>query len=149
VEISDYDIPLYNQDEEDIHFPADVTKLQTLFCEHDLVIFVSPEYNSSIPGVFKNLIDWLSRPNEELKTPVFTGKVAGMLASSPGRLGGSRVLRHLRDVLSHLGMIVLPGERAFAQIDTAIQTGELQGSDKEQLEQALMLWLLTSKKLKD
>jgi NAD(P)H-dependent FMN reductase len=148
VDLSMYDIPLYNQDLEDTQgFPEGVTRLQTECIEHDLIIFVSPEYNGSIPGVLKNTIDWLSRTNPVLAGSVLQGKVTGLLASSPGRLGGVRVLRHLRDVLSHVGMIVLPGDRAFAHIDTTLNQYTLEFSERHQLEPVVKQWVTLTQKL--
>ena len=120
VDISEYDIPLYNQDVEAQGFPIDVTRLQSLWIHHPAYIIVSPEYNASIPGVLKNILDWMSRPNPDLPTGTscFKGKFAGIMATSPGRLGGIRGLRPLRELLSYLGTIVLPGDRGFGEANT-------------------------------
>ncbi len=140
VDISEYDIPLYNQDIEDQGFPEDVTRLQSLWSEHSAFIIVSPEYNASIPGVLKNILDWMSRPNPNLPSDAscFKGKVAGILATSPGRLGGLRGLRPLRELLSYLGTIVLPGDRGFPNANTMFASDTSLEAETEQILQALL-----------
>ena len=64
--------------------------------EHTGFLIASPEYNSSVSGVLKNVIDWTSRPDGDDKPLVcYTGKVAGLMAASPGAFGGMRGLGHL------------------------------------------------------
>lgn len=134
IDLSDFEIPLYNQDVEDHGFPEDVTRLQKLWTQHSGYIIVSPEYNASIPGVLKNILDWMSRPNPELPYGVscFTGKVAGIMATSPGRLGGVRGLRPLRELLSYLGTIVLPGDRGFPDATNTFTSDTELDSETEQ-----------------
>jgi NAD(P)H-dependent FMN reductase len=78
-------------------------------------LFVSPEYNHSIPGTFKNVIDWASRGDLD----AFAGKTAAVMASSPGGVGGMRMLPHLRDVLISLDLTVLPGQVTVSKANTA------------------------------
>lgn len=72
-------------------------------------ILASPEYNSSVPGVLKNAIDWASRSGESSAdlTP-FRGRVVALLSASPSPLGGVRMLDHLRAILLNVGCWVLP-----------------------------------------
>jgi len=84
--------------------PTGAAQLAQLVTDADAVIFVSPEYNTSIPGVLKNAIDWLSRvPGGPLANkPVLIKSV------SPGAFGGARMQPHLRQVLSAVGAFVYP-----------------------------------------
>jgi NAD(P)H-dependent FMN reductase len=78
-------------------------------------LFVSPEYNSSIPGTFKNAIDWASRGDGD----VFECKVAALMAASPGRFGGVRMMPHLRQVMMTLGVTVVPEAVQISGADKA------------------------------
>lgn len=80
-------IPLYDADEELAHgLPAAVENLKTQIAEADRLLLFSPEYNNSIPGVFKNAIDWTSRPAGDIAR-VFGGKPVAVLGASPGGFG--------------------------------------------------------------
>jgi chromate reductase, NAD(P)H dehydrogenase (quinone) len=80
-------IPLYDGDvEAGSGIPAQVAALKDRIAAADGLLLVTPEYNNSIPGVFKNAIDWLSRPDSDIKR-VFGGKPVGLIGASPGRFG--------------------------------------------------------------
>lgn len=80
-------IPLYDGDvEREQGLPAAVTALKERIAACDALLLVTPEYNHSIPGVFKNAIDWLSRPPADIPR-VFSGKPVAMIGASPGRFG--------------------------------------------------------------
>jgi chromate reductase, NAD(P)H dehydrogenase (quinone) len=79
-------IPLYDGDIEAQGIPAAVAQLKEAIVKADGVLLVTPEYNNSIPGVFKNVIDWLSRPSSDIKR-VFGGKPFAIIGSSPGPFG--------------------------------------------------------------
>ena len=80
-------IPLYDGDvEASSGLPAAVAALKDKIAAADGLLLVTPEYNNSIPGVFKNAIDWLSRPDSDIKR-VFGGKPVGLIGASPGRFG--------------------------------------------------------------
>lgn len=115
VDLADYAMPLYDGDLEEVEgLPEGAVKLREVVKQHEAVLFVSPEYNASIPAVLKNAIDWLSRPYAaEPKVPVWPGKTAGLLASSPGGLGGLRGLVHLRQILMNVGMQVVTEQFAL------------------------------------
>ncbi len=121
--LKDYPLPLFDQDiEQEQGTPENATKLKQLFLDHDGLLISSPEYNSSITPVLKNTIDWVSRPAEgEPMFAAFQGKVAALMAASPGGLGGLRGLVHVRSILSSMGVIVLPDQiavsRAFEAFD--------------------------------
>src|SRR5262249_32342497 len=91
--------------------------------EHEGILIASPEYNSSISGVLKNAIDWASRQDPKAgKQPeliAFTGKVAALVSSSPGSLGGLRALMTVRSILGNIAVIVLPRQFALVRAHEA------------------------------
>jgi len=97
------DLPPYDQDD-DANQPAPVKRLKKEIRECDGVIFVTPEYNRSIPGVLKNAIDHASRPYGD---SAFAGKPAGIVGISIGSIGTAVAQNHLRDVLAYLDMPAL------------------------------------------
>ena len=121
IDLADYPLPLYNGDLEDHEgLPDNAQRLKALFKTHDALLIASPEYNSSIPPLLKNTIDWVSREWQgESGLVPYQNKVAAILAASPGALGGMRMLPHLRQVLNTLGVPVLPGQFALSHADTA------------------------------
>lgn len=88
------DVPLYNQEVQEKGFPESVTRLGKQIAGADAVLFVTPEYNYSVPGVLKNAIDWISR----LPDAPFKGKTALIMGASPGKLGTARAQYHLRQI---------------------------------------------------
>ncbi len=121
VDLKDYPLPLYDGDlEASEGEPGNVRTLKEIFKAHQGLLIASPEYNSSISGVLKNTLDWLSRPTAgEPMLAVLTGKVAGLLAASPGPLGGLRGLVTLRSILGNIGMLVLPEQLAVGKAHEA------------------------------
>lgn len=104
IEIADIrDIPLFDQDAE-AAFPASAQALKDKVAAADGVIFATPEYNRSIPGVLKNAIDWVSRPYGQNS---FKGKAALTMGVSVGGLGTAVAQSHLRQVLTYLDMRVI------------------------------------------
>ncbi len=92
------DFPLYNYDVQEKGFPPVVTAMADAIRAADGVIFVTPEYNHSIPGVLKNAIDWISRlPNQP-----FAGKPVAIQSASPGLWGGLRAQLHMRHMFVYL-----------------------------------------------
>lgn len=89
------DIPLYNQDL-DNHLPDSVVRLKKEIVDADGVIFVTPEYNRSIPGVLKNIIDWGTRPYGK---NVWAGKLMTSIGTSPGAIGTAVAQSHLRSIM--------------------------------------------------
>lgn len=105
VDLKDYPIPLYDGDiEQNEGMPQKAKELRRLMVQSQIIFIASPEYNASVPGVLKNLIDWSSR-NEEGKPSreAFKGKRFVIMGASPGVLGGTRSLAHLRQILDNLG----------------------------------------------
>jgi NAD(P)H-dependent FMN reductase len=85
-----------------------------LLLSHQGLLIASPEYNSSITAVLKNAIDWASRPVPgEPMLAGFVDKVAAIMTTSPGALGGLRGLVHLRAILGNISVLVLPGQVAI------------------------------------
>ncbi|MFT3756281.1 MAG: NADPH-dependent FMN reductase [Pseudoxanthomonas sp.] len=97
-------LPLYNQDDDE-NFPAASARFKQAVESADALLFVSPEYNRSIPGVLKNAIDIGTRPAGK---SCFTGKRAAVVGASPGAQGTVSAQQHLRNVLSAVGLAVLP-----------------------------------------
>jgi len=105
------DLPLYDQDF-DHDYPDQGKRLKQQVREADAVLFVTPEYNRSIPGVLKNAIDLGSRPYGD---SCFAGKPAAVLGISIGSIGTALAQQHLRNVLSYLDMRVLGQPEVFLQ----------------------------------
>jgi NAD(P)H-dependent FMN reductase len=122
--VTDFDLradllPLYDGDLEAQHgLPPAARELKQLFAAHDGFLIASPEYNGFFPPLLKNALDWVSRPAPDLPAP-YAGKAAGLLAASPGALGGIRCLPHLRLLLSNLGVTVAPAQMALGHADQA------------------------------
>lgn len=134
IDLAELPMPIYDGDTEDKEgLPPHARKLKQLMLENDGLLIAAPEYNSSISGVLKNAIDWVSRPqpNEE-DLIVFKNKVACLLSASPSYLGGLRGLVHLRSILGNIRVLVLPDQMTLPNAYTAFDTeGKLVDSKKE------------------
>src|SRR5580693_8102376 len=93
-------IPLYNEDVRALGFPPPVERLRGQIAAADALLFVTPEYNYSLPGVLKNAIDWASRPPNQ----PFAGKPLAIMGVSGGMGGTMRAQYHLRQVAVFLDM---------------------------------------------
>ena len=106
------DLPLYNQDDD--AKPADpVKRLKSEIAAADGLLFVTPEYNRSLPGVLKNAIDHASRPYGQ---NAWAGKPAGVLGASIGATGTALAQQHLRNVLAYLDVPTLAQPEVFIQV---------------------------------
>jgi chromate reductase len=105
------DLPLYNQDD-DGKPATTVVRLKKEITEARGLLFLTPEYNRSIPGVLKNAIDHASRPYGQ---SVWGGKPAGVLGVSVGAIGTALAQQHLRNILAYLDVPVLGQPEAFLQ----------------------------------
>jgi chromate reductase len=105
------DLPLYNQDDDGQPVAA-VTRLRKEVAAADGLLFLTPEYNRSIPGVLKNAIDHASRPWGQ---SVWTGKPAGVLGVSVGVIGTALAQQHLRNILAYLDVPTLGQPEVFLQ----------------------------------
>jgi NAD(P)H-dependent FMN reductase len=115
IDLRDYPLPLFDQDLEAAEgLPENARALRELFLSHNALLIGCPEYNGSLPAVLKNTIDWVSRRQEgEPPLACFKNKVALLLSTSTGALGGLRVLRHLQTVLMGMQVVVLPEQKAI------------------------------------
>jgi NAD(P)H-dependent FMN reductase len=103
-------IPLYDADVEAQGIPAAVSELKEAVVAAAGVLLVTPEYNNSIPGVFKNTIDWLSRPNTDVRR-VFAGRPFAVMGASPGGFGTNLSQTAWLPVLRTLGTQFWSGGR--------------------------------------
>jgi chromate reductase, NAD(P)H dehydrogenase (quinone) len=106
------DLPLYDQDEDRNQSP-EVQRLKSELRTVDAVMFVTPEYNRSIPGVLKNAIDHASRPYGQ---NAWAGKPAGIIGASIGAIGTAVAQLHLRTILAYLDMPTLGQPEAYIQV---------------------------------
>lgn len=121
VDLREFPIPLYDGDLEAASgVPDQALRLRELFNAHQGLLIASPENNSSVSSLLKNTLDWISRPagGGPGATP-FRGKVAALVAASPGALGGLRGLVHLRQILNGLGVLVLAEQLAIPRAQEA------------------------------
>lgn len=142
IELKDYSIPFYDGDlESESGMPENAKRLRNLFIESDAIIIASPEYNSSISGVLKNAIDWMSRGEDgKFSKDAFKGKVFAIMSASPSSFGGSRGLDHLRTIIQSAGGQVIAEQTT---IPNAYEAFTSQGSLKnptqqEQLKQEIV-----------
>jgi chromate reductase len=118
----DFDVPSYDGDAEKAHgIPKGAEELRRRLVESDAFIVSSPEYNGSMPGMFKNLIDWTSR----FRPQPFDTKHGLLLSASPSMVGGNRGLWALRMPLEHLGARIYPDMFSLAQAHKALVEGDI------------------------
>jgi len=130
------DLPLYNQDD-DANPPAPSARFKQHIMEAGAVLFVTPEYNRSVPGVLKNALDIASRPYGK---SAWNGKPGGVVSCSPGAIGGFGANHHLRQSLVFLNVPVLQQPEAYVGgIDKAFDaSGKLVDDAKRELLQKYM-----------
>lgn len=121
LDLKDYTLPVYDgDDEQEKGLPPNARKLKDLFIASDGFFISSPEYNGSYSGLFKNLIDWLSRPCEGFPPyECFKGKTAGLASASDGRYGAIRSLTTVRKLLSHVQLLVIPEQLSIPGVSKA------------------------------
>jgi NAD(P)H-dependent FMN reductase len=109
IDLRDYPLPIYDADlEAQAGLVENAATLKNLFLSHQGLLIASPEYNGSISALLKNTIDWVSRSADGGPDLLpFRGKLAAIMAASPGPLGGLRGLAVLRSLLSNIGCTVL------------------------------------------
>src|SRR6185369_3247141 len=115
-------IPGFNQDEEK-YPPVKVVELKQRVREVDAILFVTPEYNYSVPGVLKNAIDWASRPYGD---SAWNGKPAAIMGASVGAIGTARAQYHLRQMMVFLNMF--PVNQPEVMIGNASDRFDAQGN---------------------
>lgn len=128
IDLKDYVAPIYDADLETSEgMPQKAKQLRDLMIASEVVVISTPEYNASMPAALKNAIDWASRgldgkPSRE----AFKGKQYAIMGASPGKLGASRSLVHLRQVLESAGATILEEQVAVPLVETAFdQSGKL------------------------
>jgi NAD(P)H-dependent FMN reductase len=118
----DFDVASYDGDTEKTEgFPKGAEELRRRLVESDAFIVSSPEYNASMPGVLKNLIDWTSR----FRPQPFDGKHGLLVSASPSMGGGNRGLWALRMPLEHLGARIYPDMFSLSQAHKALVEGDI------------------------
>jgi chromate reductase, NAD(P)H dehydrogenase (quinone) len=128
-EIPIRDLPLYNPDY-DADFPPAGKALKSAIEASDGILFISPEYNRSIPGALKNAIDWGSRP---WGTNSFARKPTGIIGASPGGIGTAVMQSSMRSVLSFLDAPQLNAPEAYIRFDPEVygEDGEIRDERSE------------------
>ncbi|MBN9424512.1 MAG: hypothetical protein BGO63_16890 [Candidatus Accumulibacter sp. 66-26] len=112
-------LPIYDGDlEAESGLPAGAFAFRRALAAHHALLVASPEYNGLFSPLLKNAVDWASRPVAGEAQP-FSGRVAGLLAASPGALGGMRALPVVRQLFNNLGVLVTPGMLSLPHADQA------------------------------
>ncbi len=136
LDLADYPMPIYDGDLEVTEGqPDNAKRLKTLMINSHGFLIASPEYNSGYSPLLKNTIDWVSRPvPEEPSLLAFAGKVTALMSASPGALGGLRGLAQLRQVLSNIQALVLPGQVTVPLAQNLFKKNGYLGDEKKQKE---------------
>ena len=122
ISLGDYPLPIYDGDlQAKSGVPKNAVNLKRMMSAHHGVVIVTPEYNSSIPSLVKNTIDWITRVQDphEGRGQIFREKPFAIAAASEGRLGGTRALAALRLILSACHATVVPNQLALSFADQA------------------------------
>jgi chromate reductase len=119
-EIPFKDLPLYSPDYE-ANYPPVATALKDAIAEADAVLFVTPEYNRSIPGGLKNAIDWASRPYGKNS---FTRKPSATIGTSPGAIGTAVAQQHLRSLLGYCNSPQMNSPEGYIQFRPGLITAD-------------------------
>ena len=120
VEIPFRDLPHYCYDY-DAHFPPVATAFKDAIAAVDAVMFVTPEYNRSIPGALKNAIDWASRPYGK---NALSRKPAGIIGTSPGKIGTAVAQQHLKSILGYCNAPIFNLLEAYIQFEGDLITAD-------------------------
>jgi len=117
ISLADFPLPIYDGDlQTKSGVPKNAINLKRMIGAHHGVLMVTPEYNSSVPPLVKNTIDWVTRVQDtnETRGQVFRGRAFAIAAASEGRLGGTRALAALRLILSACHAMVIPNQLALS-----------------------------------
>jgi len=125
VEIQIRELPVYNRDFDDDYPPAG-SALKDAIAAVDAVLFVTPEYNRSIPGGLKNAIDWASRP---WGTNSLSRKPSAVIGTSPGKIGTAVGQQHLRSVLGYCDSPQMTAPEAYIQSTPGLFTDDGEVTD--------------------
>jgi NAD(P)H-dependent FMN reductase len=139
ISLGDFPLPIYDGDlQTRSGVPKNAVNLKRMIGAHHGVLIVTPEYNSSLPPLLKNAIDWVSRVQDahETRGQVFRERAFAIAAASGGRLGGTRCLAALRLVLSACHATVIPNQlalsfadQAYDDMDRLKQPGDIEALD--------------------
>jgi len=122
ISLGDFPLPIYDGDlQARSGVPINAVNLKRMIGAHQGVLIVTPEYNSSIPALVKNTVDWITRVQDphEARGQVFREKPFAIAAASQNRLGGTRALAALRLILSACHATVIPNQLALSFADEA------------------------------
>src|SRR5689334_6187407 len=122
ISLADFPLPIYDADlQAKSGVPKHAVNLKRMLGAHQGILFVTPEYNSSVPALVKNTIDWITRVQDphEARGQVFRERFFAIAAASEGRLGGTRALAALRLILSACHATVIPNQLALSFADQA------------------------------
>src|SRR5688572_24034567 len=139
-QMTDFDCPSYDGDEETAGtMPEGAVRLKDQILANDAFILASPEYNASMPGVLKNVIDWVSR----FRPQPFTRRQGLLMSASPSMVGGNRGLWSLRIPLEHLGARIYPDMFSLAQAHQAFaDDGRLKDAKlQERFDATVSCWM--------
>ena len=125
-EISFRDLPIYCYDY-DANYPPEATAFKDAIAAVDAVLFVTPEYNRSIPGGLKNAIDWASRP---YGSNAFARKPSGIIGTSPGKIGTAIAQQHLRSILAFCNSPLMNSVEAYVQFAPGLITEDGRVTDQ-------------------
>ncbi|SED59139.1 NADPH-dependent FMN reductase [Bradyrhizobium erythrophlei] len=117
ISLGDFPLPIYDGDlQAKSGVPQHAINLKRMIGAHHGVLIVTPEYNSSVPALVKNTIDWVSRVQDphETRGQVFHGRAFALAAASGNRLGGTRALAALRLILTACHAAVIPNQLALS-----------------------------------
>jgi chromate reductase, NAD(P)H dehydrogenase (quinone) len=120
--LADFPLPIYDGDlQTRSGVPKNAVDLKRMIGAHHGVLIVTPEYNSSVPPLLKNAIDWVSRVQDthEARGQVFRGRAFAIAGASRSRLGGARAIAALRLILSACQALVIPNQLALAHAEEA------------------------------
>jgi chromate reductase len=120
------DLPLYSYDY-DSNYPPVARAFKDAIAAADAVLFVTPEYNRSIPGALKNAIDWASRP---YGTNAFARKPSAIIGTSPGKIGTAVAQQHLRSVLAFCNSPLMNSIEAYIQFEKGLIDEDGQVTDE-------------------
>ena len=122
ISLGDFSLPIYDGDlQSRSGVPKNAINLKRMMAAHHGVLLVTPEYNSSVPPLLKNAIDWVSRVQDphEIRGQVFRERPFAIASASEGRFGGARALAALRLILSACQAMVIPNQFALSFADQA------------------------------
>jgi chromate reductase, NAD(P)H dehydrogenase (quinone) len=114
------DLPLYDQDD-DSHQAEPVRRMKTQLADSQGLLFVTPEYNRSIPGSLKNAIDWASRPWGKNS---FARKPSAIIGTSPGKIGTAVAQQHLRSILAFCNSPLMNAIEAYIEFTPGLITDD-------------------------